>query len=94
MQRLQREEGMVNDWRNVDVRNAYSLEMNAGCTEIVTLCRSLHANRTPCHQVKALIFSQMPLSLMNVATARAFSTSQSFYLFSLTVFLHLAFALF
>lgn len=69
--------------------------MDAGCKEIVTLCcrvlDTLHANRTSHHQMKALIFSKMLLSLISVAMALAFSSPQSLYLFSFTISLFLAF---
>lgn len=62
------------------------MELGAGYPEIVTLCRggldTLHANRTPHHQMKVLICSEMLLPLIMVAIALAFSSSQSLYLFS------------
>lgn len=68
------------------MRNSSNVELGAGYPEIVTLCRggldTLHANRTPHHQMKVLICSEMLLPLIMVAIALAFSSSQSLYLFS------------
>lgn len=64
------------------------MELDAGYAEIVTLCcrglDTLHANRTPHHQMKALIRSEMLLSLITVAMVLAFSSPQSLSTFSLS----------
>ena len=81
------------------MRNAFDAELDAGYTEIVTLCcralDTLHANRTPHHQMKALICSEMLLSLITVAMALAFSSPQSLslFFFAFTISLRLGFSL-
>lgn len=63
------------------MRNACNVERDSGYAEIVTLCcrglDTLHANRTPHHQMKALICSDMLLSFITVVMALAFSSFHS-----------------
>lgn len=75
-------------WRRGDVRNPFNVELDAGYTEMVTLCcrglDTLHANRTPHHQMKALICSEMLLSLITVAMALTLSSLYALSTFSLS----------